>query len=745
MLLNLIIISFIYVIIGLGDSMFVEVLIEINSKKLDRLFTYLVPEYLKKEVEIGKRVLVPFNNRELEGFIMNVITNFKENYELKEIISVIDDIAVLNNEMIKLGKYISDKTLSPLISAYQTMLPTALKAKKGTEIKKKYLVYLKFNEENNNIYKLNSKQQEIIKKIRDNEMLLKTECSKISPSSVKTLLEKNILIEVKEESYRLINNQKIEIKKVVLNKEQQIAVNTVLNSKEKFKPFLLYGVTGSGKTEVYMNIIERVISERKEAIVLVPEISLTPQMVSVFQKRFGRSVAILHSGLSNGEKYDEWRRIYRKEVSIVIGARSAIYAPFTNLGVIIIDEEHSATYKQENTPKYSAIEIAIYRAKKYKCPLILGSATPSLESFTRYKMGIYEMLELKNRVNNNTPNIYLVDMREEIKRKRPIFSKMLFEKIKERLDKKEQIIILLNRRGYSTTLVCHSCGHTFSCPNCDIPLTYHKANNHLRCHYCNYTVPSIRKCSKCNCENINYYGLGTQKIEEELKRLFESARIVRMDIDTTNKKGMHEKIITDFGEYKYDILVGTQMISKGLDFAKVTLVGVINGDATLNIPDFRSAERTFQLLNQVAGRSGRGDLSGEVVIQSFNIDHYSILTAANNDYQSFYEEEIKIRQKLNYPPFCNISLIKIFGKEYEEVSKVSENIKVFLEQKNIKDLVILGPSNAVMPKINNIYYMQIILKYKKSDEIILYLKELNKIYLRNNKVTIDIDLNPSKI
>lgn len=372
----------------------------------------------------------------------------------------------------------------------------------------------------------------------------------------------------------------------------------------------------------------------------------------------------MHSRLSDGEKYDEWRKILRGEVSIVIGARSAIFAPFTNLGLIIIDEEHTSTYKQENNPRYSAIDIALKRAKRYNIPLLLGSATPQIESYTRSKNNTYELLEIKKRVNNNLPKVMLVDMKEEIKKGNKVISSSLYNSLKECLEKKEQAILLLNRRGYSTVITCHDCGYVDKCPNCDIPLTYHKKIGKMKCHYCDYEKVLITVCPECKKNDLWDFGMGTEKLESIIKDMFPSARVVRMDVDTTRLKGAHEKIINAFQNRDYDILIGTQMISKGLDFPLVTLVGVVNGDATLNIPDFRSAERTFQLLNQVAGRAGRGKKLGKVIIQGFNINHYSIVCASNHDYIGFYNEEMKIRKSLVYPPFCNLALIKIISPDF---------------------------------------------------------------------------------
>ncbi len=724
--------------------MTIEVLVELKLKKIDKTFTYAVPKSLENQICVGKRVLVPFGRQKLEGFIIKINNENNFDFQIKDIYSVIDDNAVLNNEMLELGKYLSKKTLSTLISCYQTMLPSALKAKKDFNVNKKYETYIKLNNDIK-IDKLTPKQQEVVNLFNFKSEVLKKDACVISPSVVKNLISKGIISEYKREVYRLKNNIGKITNNVVLNKEQQGVVDEVLNHKDSFIPYLLYGVTGSGKTEVYMHIIEQMVLEGKEAIVLVPEISLTPQMVSNFQSRFGNSIAILHSRLSDGEKYDEWRKIEKKEVAIAIGARSAVFAPFTNLGVIIIDEEHSETYKQENIPRYSAIDVAIYRAKKYNCPLILGSATPSIESYTRAKSNIYKLLKLEKRVNNTFPNIKLIDMKSEIKKGYNVLSSELIDKINDRLNKNEQVIILLNRRGYTTILTCHNCGYTEKCPNCDIPLTYHKSSNIMRCHYCGHGCKKIVECPSCHSQDINEFGMGTQKLQEFVENTFKSARTIRMDIDTTTKKGSHEKIINAFKNHEFDILIGTQMIAKGLDFHLVTLVGVLNGDSSLNIPDFRSGERTFQLLNQIAGRAGRGDLAGEVLIQGFNIDHYSITTVCNNDYMTFYNKEMEMRKVLKYPPYYNICLIKLNGKDSDILNLEANKIKNFLISKLTKNIDILGPNFSSIPKINNIYYMQIILKYKKIDQINETINFLVEKYKAQQKINMEIDLSPIKI
>ena len=566
--------------------MYAQVLVEIKAKAIDKTFTYKIPDGMI--LEIGMRVLVPFGKRTLEGFVLKIEETGDFDYEVKSIISVTDDHPVINGEMLKLGQYISKKTLSPLICAYQTMLPSALKAKNNFTINKKYVNYLIIGDTLPTLK--TDKQKEIFNLVKEKGKILKKEVTDISAYTVKSFIDKGYFKEIKEEVYRLDDDTALNKLNHDLTSEQAEVISKV--KLDLFKPYLLHGVTGSGKTLVYIRIIEKVLNLGKEAILLVPEISLTPQVVKIFKQNFGKVVAILHSGLSDGEKYDEWRKIEKGEVSIVVGARSAIFAPFTNLGVIIVDEEHSATYKQENTPRYNAIDVAIKRARTYDIPLILGSATPSVESYTRALTGAYELLEMKNRVNHNLPKVTLIDMKDEFKKGNRIFSSLFKEKMNMALENGEQAIVLLNRRGFSTVISCKECGYTHKCPNCDIPLTYHKSTNSMKCHYCDYTTPKLNTCPECHSKNINALGMGTERLESLINEQFPLAKTIRMDVDTTKNKGAHGRIIEAFREGKYNVLVGTQMISKGLDFPNVTLACVVNGDSSLNIPDFRSAERT---------------------------------------------------------------------------------------------------------------------------------------------------------
>lgn len=722
-----------------------ECLVELEHVFIDKTFTYKINKEQLSLLKVGMRVVVPFGKQTLEGFVLKIYENKDVSLEnkLKEIISIVDTYPILNEELLTLGKYISKTTLCSLMTSYQAMLPKALKAKKKVNMTPKYDTYICINYGMyNNDIKFNASQEKILELLKENKKVKKEVLNKISVSSVNTLLKKNILLEEKEENYRynLINEEKI---KFNLNEEQQKVYKEIFKFINTNETFLLYGVTGSGKTNVYMKVIEDVIKNNKTAILLVPEISLTPQIIKRFTSYFS-NIAVLHSGLSDGEKYDEWRKINEGKVNIVIGARSAIFAPLKNIGVIIIDEEHSQTYKQENNPRYNAIDIAKERCKYHNCPLILGSATPSLESFARAKKNVYKLLELKNRYNNNTmPKVEIIDMNKEFKKASGYFSNTLIDQIKETLERKEQVILFLNRRGYSSFLTCSSCGYVEKCPNCDISLTYHKSSNMLRCHYCGYATKRKKLCPKCQ-EEFKDYGIGTEKVEEELKSLIKDAKIIRMDVDTTTTKNAHAKIINSFLEEKYNILVGTQMIAKGLDFPNVTLVGVLNADIGLNFPDFRSSETTFSLLNQVLGRSGRGNKEGKVLIQTFNPEHYAIAYTKNHDYLGFYNEEMKIRKILKYPPYYYICSIKIISKDYNLASKSSYDVVNYLKQ-NIKNEIILGPSVCNVFKLNNNYRFQIIIKYKDVNNILEYLTNIEHHYFNKKDIKVEIDFNPLKL
>lgn len=729
-----------------GDYMYVSVLTQIGAKAVDQTFFYHVPKLLENNIKIGVRVRIPFGNMILDGFVLGISDNSSyNNSKIKDIINVIDKEPVLNKEMLLLGKYMSDNLLASLSSCYQVMLPKALKAEVKSNIKIKYDRYLhriKSIEEIDR-YIDNCKyesQINLLCKLKEGDILI----TKMS-SSINTIIKYGFASIIYEECKRYKYDGISNYKRVNLTDKQRLVSDTIISSFGKSDTFLLYGVTGSGKTEVYMDVIEKAINNGKSAIMLVPEIGLTPQIVGKFISRFGNVISVLHSKLSDSERYDEYRKITNGESKIVIGTRSAIFVPFNNIGVIIIDEEHTSSYKQDNNPRYSAINVAEWRSKYHNCPLVLGSATPSLESFAKAGNHVYKLLSLTERAGGSVlPIVNIVDMKEEVKKGNFILSDILKNKIGEVLDRGEQAIILLNRRGYSSTISCRECGYVYKCPNCDITYTYHKSSNNLKCHYCGYSMVLPNKCSICGSDNLKDYGLGTEKLEETLNSLYK-ARIVRMDVDTTSKKGQHQKIIDDFGEHKYDILIGTQMIAKGLDFPLVTLVGVVSIDSSLTSPDYRASENTFQLLSQVSGRAGRSENKGEVIVQTFNPDHYAITLAKNHDYIDFYKEEMKIRKMLKYSPYYYMVLVSITSKDYELGFKEANKIGSYIRNNINKDSIVLGPTMANMFKVNNIYHYQIIIKYRKDDSLMKVLKFIIDMQVKNNKIDVSIDFNPSRI
>ena len=535
-----------------------------------------------------------------------------------------------------------------------------------------------------------------------------------------------------------------------LNPEQKEACEAVVGAiGKKHPPFLLQGITGSGKTEVYLQIIQGALDMGKTAIVLVPEISLTPQMTERFIARFGEQVAILHSGLSNGEKYDEWRKVERGDAQVVVGARSAIFAPLKDLGVIIIDEEHEASYKQDSNPRYHARDVAILRAQYNRAALVLGSATPSLESRARAGKGVYQHLRLTKRANPlaSVSEVQLIDFRDYIgQNETSNFTPPLIEAIQDRLAKKEQVVLMLNRRGYSSFVMCRECGTVDTCPNCDISLTLHMDTKTMNCHYCGFSKEIPHVCPNCQSRSIRYYGTGTQKAYDELAELFPEARILRMDVDTTRKKGSHQALLEQFGNGEADILLGTQMIAKGLDFPNVTLVGVLNADTALNLPDFRSSERTFQLLTQVAGRAGRAEKAGQVLIQSYNPNHYAIRFAKNQDYEGFYAYEMGIRRQLGYPPYYFTIGITLSHKKEEEVLKRAYQVMEILRSGLSDASIILGPTPKPIARTHNLYHYQILIKYRLEDELASTLNQVLALTQEreNSELRLSIDHEPQQ-
>ncbi len=717
--------------------MLASVVIEYSVKSLNKVFDYIIPDDLINKVKVGHKVIVPFASKEVEGFVLKIHSNFDKSLEYRSITRIVEEDFYLNNELLTLGKYMSNVLLCNLISCYQVMLPKALKASIKTNINKKYesKVYLNKNIDIEGYianHKRAFKEIEIINMLTSGEVLKST----IKSSSLKSLIDKGIVIEEKYEVNREVNYNKENSKEINLTTDQKNAVLEIENSNDK--KYLIYGVTGSGKTEVYIELIKNNIEKGKTAIVLVPEISLTPQIVSRFKSAFGDNVAVFHSSLSEGEKYDEYRKIMKGEVSIVVGARSAIFSPLKNLGLIIIDECQSSTYKQESTPKYDALEIAYKRGEANNAKVILGSATPRLEEYARGKKGVIHLINLKNRISGKFPNIEIVDMESEAKKHNYIISEKLDVEINKSLSKNEQVILLLNRRGFSTFLSCTNCGYVYKCPNCDISLIYHKSSNSYSCHYCGYRCEKSDICPNCHEEGIKDLGLGTEKLESIIEKKY-NTKVLRMDADTTSTKNSHQKLINEFSSGKYNVLVGTQMISKGLNFERVSLVGIINPDASLSIPDFRSGERTYELLSQTAGRVGRFDLPGKVIIQTYNPSNYVYSAVVKNDYDSFFNYEMNIRKKLSYPPYYYICNILITSDDFNVCGEGAKRVKKYLDNVLDDSYIVLGPSISSIVKLKNKYRFNIMIKYKKADNLYKALREINSINIKN--VNIDINMN----
>ena len=717
--------------------MLASVVIEYSVKSLNKVFDYIIPNDLIDKIKVCHKVIVPFASKEVEGFVLKIHNTYDNTLEYRSISRIVDIDFYLNNELLTLGKYMSNVLLCNLISCYQVMLPKALKASIKTNINKKYesKVYLNNNiniEEYITNHKRAYKEIEIINMLTSGEVLKST----IKSPSLKSLIDKGIVIEEKYEINREVSYEKEEIKNINLTLDQKNAVNEIEDSNDR--KYLIYGVTGSGKTEVYIELIKNNIKKGKTAIVLVPEISLTPQIVSRFKSAFGNSVAVFHSSLSEGEKYDEYRKIMKGEVSIVVGARSAIFSPLKNIGLIIIDECQSSTYKQENTPKYDALEIAYKRGEANNAKVILGSATPRLEEYARGKKGVIHLINLKNRISGLFPNIEIVDMESEAKKHNYIISEKLDIEINKALSKNEQVILLLNRRGFSTFLSCTNCGYVYKCPNCDISLIYHKSSNSYSCHYCGYKCIKSDICPNCHEEGIKDLGLGTEKLESIIEKKY-NTKVLRMDADTTSTKNSHQKLINEFSSGKYSILVGTQMISKGLNFERVSLVGIINPDASLSIPDFRSSERTYELLSQTAGRVGRFNLPGKVIIQTYNPNNYVYNAVVKNDYDSFFNYEMNIRKKLSYPPYYYICNILVTSIEFSTCAEGAKKIKNYLDSVLDDSYIILGPSVSSIVKLKNKYRFNIMIKYKSADNLYKALREIDSINIKN--VDVDINMN----
>ena len=744
--------------------MVAEVIINSTAKKLNRTFDYNIPKELESMIIVGSKVLVPFGR--LKNLEEAHVVGIKESseYEIKDIAKVENG---LTDKQIELADWMAKRyfcNVSECIKLMQTPGTRTKNVNKRVQDKKINVVYLKkdFEEINfdieNGMLK-SDKQIRILNFIKDNEGCSISEIEAFTDCSraiVNTLIKNEYLelVEKRVERNPLNSKEVNNTKKLKLTDEQQEAFNKVSDSidNNKYEQFLLYGVTGSGKTEVYLQLIDKVIKKDKSAILLVPEISLTPQMLERFISRFGKeTIAVLHSKLSIGERHDEWERIKDEKAKIIIGARSAIFAPVKKLGIIIIDEEHDSSYKSEASPKYNAKEVAKKIAKEEKIPLLLGSATPDLITFYNAKeTKKITILELTKRANNsNLPKVEIVDLKQELANgNRSMLSHDLYGAIEKNLKDKLQTILFLNRRGYSTFIMCRNCGYTVKCKNCNISMTYHSYENKLKCHYCGYEEKLVKTCPECGSDKIRYFGTGTQKLEQEIHKQFPNAKTIRMDVDTVTKKNSHEEILNKFKNEDIDILIGTQMVVKGHHFPKVTLVGVIAADSSLNIDDYRATERTFQILTQVAGRAGRENLPGKVIIQSYNPENFSIQNAQKQNYEEFYETEIALRKQLKYPPFCDIIIIGFNSISEKEIIKVSNFAYEYLN-KNLKteEFKIFKPMPSPIDKIQNKYRWRIIIKgnmNEKANEVLNQL--LKELYYKNYKnIKITVDVNPNNM
>lgn len=731
-------------------KLYAEVIINSEALEIDRPFTYKVPEEFNNEIKIGQIVKVPFGkgNKTSEGFILNLKNDDNIKFKTKNIAAILVKDPVIDEDDINLIEFLREKTLCKYIDAFRLLIPVGIM--KGAKAKKKKVIVLK-NEDLSNI-----KNPDGYKKIVE---FFKTNSGKytkselinehsISQYKLNKLIENEVLSIEEESVFRYNDRVYNKDSAKTLTIEQENIIREYINSDDKM--FLLKGVTGSGKTEVYMKLVERVLLEEKSAIILVPEIALTPQMIERFKGRFGVNVALFHSKLSDGERFDEWFRVKEGKSKVIVGARSAIFLPAKNLGLIIIDEEHENTYKSEQNPKYQTKEVAEYLSELKGCKVILGSATPSIETYYRALTGEMKLLELNSRVDNKPmPPMKVIDMRNELKGgNKSLFSRELFIAIQERLKRKEQIILFLNRRGFSTFVSCRSCGYVFKCDECDISMTYHK-NGLLICHYCGKTKREPRECPKCHSKYVKFFGAGTQRVEEEVKKYFNNVRILRMDVDTTRDKHSYERIYNTFKNGEADILIGTQMVSKGLDFKNVTLVGILAADMSINIPDYRAAERTFQIITQVAGRAGRGDKQGEVLIQTYTPQHYSLQYAVNYDYEGFYEKEFTVRAMMKYPPFGKLLLINGTSKKEELLKNFMHKITMMIKPlvENCLDIEILGPIPCMISKVKENYRWQIVIKgefdsyFSKNIKEILY-DENKNVY---NDIRISMDINPNNL
>lgn len=726
------------------------IIVNNTSIQVDKVFTYRIPENLIGKLSIGFRVKVPFGmgNKKIDGFIVGLYEDCDSKGNMKEIQCLCEEFPLFTEKDLIIINEMREKYLCTYLECIKVFIPTGIF--KGMKNKSETLVYLG--------KALEGKYEKepyigIYKTVEQNSgMYTKTSLGKefnLSLSSINTMLKYGFLTS-QEQIVNRYNTRQYDIySKKVLNEEQQKAVDEILESDRR--TYLIHGVTGSGKTEIYMHLVSEMIKKDKESIILVPEIALTPQMVERFKGRFGGDISVFHSKLSDGERYDEWLRVKMGKVKVAIGARSAIFLPFKNLGLIVIDEEHEGSYKSDSNPKYNAREIGELKCSIENCKLVLGSATPSIETYYKCKKDKFKLISIKNRADGAImPEVEIIDMREELlSNNKSIFSKSLHKGIEDRLDKKEQIILFLNRRGHSTFVSCRKCGFVFKCNNCDISLTYHSDGRKLVCHYCGSKHYIPNTCPKCGSKYVKYFGIGTEKIEQEINKIFPSAKTLRMDFDTTRGKNSYEEIYETFKNGEADILIGTQMVAKGLDFKNVTLVGVIAADLSLNLPDFRSTERTFQLITQVSGRAGRGEKAGKVVVQTYNPENYSVKYACSSDYDNFYKEEIDIRYTMDYPPFSDLLLINMSSKNENILIKSIQNVGIYLKNMLEKNdtIKMLGPCPCQISKIKELYRWQIILKGKITREFGENVRKIVYDLLKDvyNDIRVSIDVNPSNL
>lgn len=741
--------------------MYANIIIDITHEKLDRVFQYSIPSELEGVLKTGMEVIVPFGkgNRETKGYVIGVCD--RPDYDpskIKSVLGISEDSVAIEAQLVALAAWMKEFYGGTMIQALKTVLP--IKKKERAQEKRTLRLLLREEDGRKKLeYYLEKNQRaraRLLAALLDDKVLdygLVTKKLNITLSVIRALEEQGVL---KIESERVFRNPQIgKMRKPDITsytEEQMKAIEIFAKdyASGERKTYLIHGVTGSGKTEVYMEMISQVIEAGKQAIVLIPEIALTYQTVMRFYRRFGDRVSIMNSRMSAGERYDQMQRAKRGEVTVMIGPRSALFTPFPNLGLIVIDEEHEPTYKSEQVPRYHARETAIERARISGASVVLGSATPSMEAYYRASKGEYRLIELKNRARLQClPEVYTVDMRKELAGgNRSIFSDKLRELIRERLEKGQQTMLFLNRRGYAGFISCRSCGYVEKCPHCDVALSSHK-NGKLVCHYCGYEKSMITVCPACGSVHIGGFRAGTQQIEELVKKEFPEARVLRMDMDTTKNKDGHEKILSSFANEEADILVGTQMIVKGHDFPNVTLVGILAADMSLYSDDYRAGERTFQLLTQAAGRAGRGKEKGEVVIQTYNPEHYSIEAAARQDYEGFYREEIQYRALMGYPPVEQLMAILMTGADEKLLETAAEYLKEYAQKMDKNHLLtIIGPASPYVGKVNDIYRKILYLKCEEYDMLIKAKNRLEQ-YIEVNSgfqtLRIQFDFNPMNI